>query len=214
MEYLRAAINFFLVWLILPTILVTTTMAAGPSDGVHYDKKTSTLTVHVQDMPLNEVLQTVSGAAGLKLSIQADLSRPVTMDFSAVPLDKAIHRLVQLNSSAMIYSKKEDGAVVLSSVQIFDKGNTPSSPSENLPSPRRFNRRNDASAYRGADQAGGQFSGSGGGGPANQGGGGGKNRGNRGQQSGATSDTGSQASGATGATGSQSTAGGGGRRGR
>lgn len=202
MEYLRAALNFFLAWLILPTILATTTMAAGPTEGIQYDKKTGTLTVHVQDMPLNEVLQMVSAASGLKLSVQADLNRPVTMDFTAVPLDKAIHRLVQPNSSAMIYSKKEDGAVVLSSVKIFDKGGTPSSPSENLPMPRVTGRRNNQSNND-------STKGGGGGGPADQGGSGRNNRRNRGQQGGAASDSSAQASGTAGTTGSQGTTAGG-----
>jgi len=215
----KAAIYFFWAWMTTCAALVMTAAAAdlpvgqaGSVSGVKYDKKSDTLTVHVQDMSLNEILQTVSAASGFKLSMQADLNRPVTMDFTAVPLDKAIHRLIQPNSSAMIYSKKEDGAVVLTSVKIFDKGGTPSSPPENLPVPRVTGRRNNRSVYGNADQAVGSFAG--GGGSRNN-----KRNRSQGGTDTSASDTGSQASGAAGTTGSQgATAGGssegGGRRGR
>jgi hypothetical protein len=192
---------------------------AGPVEGIHYDKKAGTLTIHVQDMSLGELLQKVSADADFKFSIEADLNRPVTIDFTGVPLDQAIHRLVQPNSSAMIYSKKAGGAVVLSAVQIFDEG-TPLPPGRLPPLPRPMIRNNRFSGYGGSNQAGGRFSGGGGGGSANQGGGGGgggRNRRNRDQGSSAASpDTGSQTSGATGTTGttgSQETAGGSSSRG-
>jgi hypothetical protein len=130
--FIPVAVYFWGTWILLHASLA----AAGPIEGVHYDKKAGTLTVHVQETPLNEILQAVSVASGLKLSIQGDLNRPVTMDLTAVPLDRAIHRLVQPNNSAMIYSKKEDGAIVLTSVKVFDRGGTLSSPPENLPMPR------------------------------------------------------------------------------
>jgi hypothetical protein len=95
--------------------------AADPADVIHYDKKTDALTVHVDHMPLGEVLQKIGAKSGIKFSTAADLNRPVTMDFTAMPLDKAINSLVRPSSSAMIYSRKEDGTVVLSSVKIFDK---------------------------------------------------------------------------------------------
>ena len=209
---IQAMLYFFGVWMTLQATLGVTVTAAGPVEGIQYDKKSGTLTVHVQDMPLNEVLQTVSAESGLKLSIQADLNRPVTMDFTTVPLDKAIHRLVQPNSSAMIYSKKEDGEVVLTSVKVFDKGSTPSSP-ENLPTPR-LTGRSSRSAHGSTDPSVGRFEAGARGGPADQGSNR-NNKKNRNQRDPAASDSGAQASGATG---SQSTtagsSGGGGRRGR
>lgn len=201
----NAAVHFFLAWVILAAILVTTSMAAGPAEGIHYDKKAGTLTLHVQEMPLNEVLQTVSAASGLKLSIQADLNRPVTMDFTAVPLDKAIHRLVQPNSSAMIYSKKEDGVVVLTSVKVFDKGGAPSSP-ENLPPITRPMVRNNRFAGGNADQAVG--TGGAGGSPSDPGGGR-NNKRNKGQRGASASpDSSAQTGAAAAAGGTQSTTGG------
>ena len=177
MRFYRETVIFW-VCVVLHAALGMTVAAADLVSGVKYDKKSDTLTVHVQDMPLNEILQTVSAASGLKLSIQADLNRPVTMDFTAVSLDKAIHRLVQPNSSAMVYSKKEDGAVVLSSVKIFDKGGASSSP-ENLPTPRMTGRSNNRS---GTDQTVGRFAGVSGSVPADQSGGGRNTQRNRGQR--------------------------------
>jgi len=123
----KAAIHLFWIFAIWYALQGMSVTAAGPVEGVHYDKQTEMLTVHVYEMPLNEILRTISTASGFKLSMQAGLNRSVTMNFTAVPLDEAIHRLVRPNSSAMIYSKKEDGAIALTSVRIFDNGETLSS---------------------------------------------------------------------------------------
>jgi len=192
--YRKAAVYFFLAWVAAWMISYATlgmTLAAGPVEGVHYDSKARTLSLHVQAMPLNEILQTVSAQSGLKLVIQADLNRPVTMNFAQVPLDQAIRRLVQPNSSAMIYSKEEDGAVVLTSVKIFDKGETLSSPQENPPTPRPLPRSPEPrsrSVYGNSDSRG----------PANQSGDDRNSRRNRRRRRGADFlDTGSQTGGAT-----------------
>jgi hypothetical protein len=201
----KAAVYFILAWVatwMVSSVTLGMTLAAGPAEGVHYDQKTRSLTLHVQDMPLNEILQTVSAASGFKLSIQADLNRPVTMDFARVPLDQAIRRLVQPNSSAMIYSKTEEGAVVLTSVKIFDKGETQSSPQENLPIPRPPGPRS-RSVYGNSDRGVSGFSNDRGG-PPNQVGGDRNNRRNRGRRRGADLlDAGSQRGSATGTTGGQ-----------
>jgi hypothetical protein len=131
--FIKPAIHLFWIFAIGHVLAGMSVTAAGPVAGVHYDKQADMLTVHVIDIPLNEILRTVSAASGFKLSMQTDLNRSVSMNFTSVPLDKAIHRLVQPNSSAMIYTKKEDGAVVLTSVRVFDKEETLSSSSKNLP---------------------------------------------------------------------------------
>jgi hypothetical protein len=101
-------------------------------------------------MPLGEILLKVGAKSGVKFTIEADLNRPVTTELTSVPLDKGIHSLVQPNSLAMIYSKKEDGTVVLTSVRIFDKQGPNSLSSEPL---RRFNTLRGFPVYRDADRA-------------------------------------------------------------
>ena len=61
------------------------------------------LTVDVRDAPLAEVLRAVGERVGVDVTLQGDLSAPVTQSFAGVPLEDGIRRLARGHSVMVTY---------------------------------------------------------------------------------------------------------------
>ena len=67
------------------------------------DVRQSLLTVDIRNAPLADVLRVIGERAGLRVLIQGDVSTPVTVAFTGVPLDQGIKRLVRGHSFVLRY---------------------------------------------------------------------------------------------------------------
>src|SRR5262245_520208 len=61
------------------------------------------LTAHLKDVPLTEVLEDLGRQAGAEIRGGVLNARPVTVEFDAVPLPEALHRLLGDQNFALVY---------------------------------------------------------------------------------------------------------------
>jgi hypothetical protein len=77
--------------------------AAGQSSEIKVNHRDGTLSVHINDMPLVDILQTIGDAVGFKLIVLGSRESRITQNFSNIPLAQGIHRLVGNRSVAIMY---------------------------------------------------------------------------------------------------------------
>jgi hypothetical protein len=77
--------------------------AAGHSSEIKVNLRDGTLSVHISDMPLVDILQAIGDEAGFKLVVLGSRESRITQNFSNIPLAQGIHRLVGNRSVAIMY---------------------------------------------------------------------------------------------------------------
>src|SRR5262245_18999917 len=101
--------------------------ASAPSQGVTVDR--GVLTVDVRDMPLDEVLRTISERSGVNIMIHSGGATMVTQAFSGVGLDEGIRRLAPAYNVVLVYGSAETegrpGATRLVEVHVYETSKSP-----------------------------------------------------------------------------------------
>ena len=111
---------------ILLAILISYSLARGTSDF------SELISLHTENEPLAEVLDTVSRATGYELIFDENWNDlPITVDFEAMPLDQALKRILAKVNYAIIYRsdrkvliriyQKESGAYTHSGVSTINR---------------------------------------------------------------------------------------------
>jgi hypothetical protein len=77
--------------------------AAGQRSQIKVNHRDGTLSVHISNMPLVDILQTIGDEAGFKLMVLGSRESRITQNFSNIPLAEGIHRLVGNRSVAIMY---------------------------------------------------------------------------------------------------------------
>ena len=101
--------------------------AAGQRSEIKINLRGGTLSVHISDMPLADILQTIGDEAGFKLIVLGSRESRITQNFSNVPLAEGIHRLVGNRSVAIMYQIADapDNRKKLQNIKevwVFDSG--------------------------------------------------------------------------------------------
>ena len=77
--------------------------SAEPRSEIKINLRAGTLSVHINNMPLVDILRTIGDEAGFKLVALGSLKSRITQNFSDIPLAEGIHRLVGNRSVAIMY---------------------------------------------------------------------------------------------------------------
>lgn len=78
-------------------------VAAGQRSEIEVNLQRGTLSVHLSNMPLVDILKIIGGEAGFRLMMVGSGKSRITQDFSNLPLSEGIRRLVGNRSVAMMY---------------------------------------------------------------------------------------------------------------
>ena len=101
--------------------------ASAPSQGVTVDR--GVLAVDVKDMPLDEVLRTISERSGVNITVHSGGAAKVTQTFSGVGLDEGIRRLAPAYNVVLVYGAAEadgrPGATRLVEVHVYETSKSP-----------------------------------------------------------------------------------------
>jgi HEAT repeats len=104
-----------------------TPAASAPTQSVTVDR--GVLTVDVRDMPLDEVLKTISEQSGVNITVHSGGAAKVTQTFSAVGLDQGIRRLAPAYNVVLVYGSAEaegrPGATRLVEVHVYETSKSP-----------------------------------------------------------------------------------------
>jgi len=77
--------------------------AAGERSEIEVNLRQGTLSVHISDIPLVDILQIIGDEAGFRLMVLGSLESRISQNFSDIPLAEGIRRLVRNRSVAIIY---------------------------------------------------------------------------------------------------------------
>jgi hypothetical protein len=87
------------------------------------------LAVDVRDMPLDEVLRTISEQSGVNITVHSGGAAKVTQTFSGVGLDDGIRRLAPASNVVLVYGSAEaegrPGATRLVEVHVYETSKSP-----------------------------------------------------------------------------------------
>jgi len=101
--------------------------ASAPSQSVTVDR--GLLTVDVRDMPLDEVLRTISDRSGVNITVHSGGATKVTQTFSGLGLDEGIRRLAPAYNVVLVYGSAEPegrpGATRLVEVHVYETSKSP-----------------------------------------------------------------------------------------
>ena len=101
--------------------------ASAPSQSVTVDR--GVLTVDVRDMPLDEVLRTISERSGVNITVHSGGATKVTQTFSGLGLDEGIRRLAPAYNVVLVYGSAEPegrpGATRLVEVHVYETSKSP-----------------------------------------------------------------------------------------
>jgi len=101
--------------------------ASSPSQSVTVDR--GVLTVDVRDMPLDEVLRTISEQSGVNITVHSGGAAKVTQTFSGVGLDEGIRRLAPAYNVVLVYgsaaAKGPPGPARLVEVHVYETSKSP-----------------------------------------------------------------------------------------
>jgi len=101
--------------------------ASAPSQSVTVDR--GVLTVDVRDMPLDEVLRTISDRSGVNITVHSGGATKVTQTFSGLGLDEGIRRLAPAYNVVLVYGSAEPegrpGATRLVEVHVYETSKSP-----------------------------------------------------------------------------------------
>ena len=100
---------------------------SAPSQSVTVDR--GVLTVDVRDMPLDEVLGSISEQSGVKITVHSGGAAKITQTFSGVGLDDGIRRLAPAYNVVLVYgtvdAKGPRGATRLVEVHVYETSKSP-----------------------------------------------------------------------------------------
>lgn len=141
---------------ISPSAWAQTAVPAGPSGpavddhppAIDYHPNHRTLTVHVNDLPLQQVIEELSKQTHIRFRPPAPAqlfdNRPVTASFERMPIERAIKQLLGPSNTAMLYGTARTAGPgaqpVLKEVRVLDMGIIPSLASSNESTPTPFTR--------------------------------------------------------------------------
>jgi hypothetical protein len=77
--------------------------AAKQRPEIEVNLRQGTLSVLISDMPLLDILQIIGDVAGFQLMVVGSLESRITRNFSNIPLEEGIRRLVKNRSVAIVY---------------------------------------------------------------------------------------------------------------
>lgn len=92
-----------LLIVLMPGAQVPMATDAGQRSEIAVNLQEGTLSVHISDMPLVDILQIIGDEAGFRLMVLGPLESRITQNFSNISLSKGIRRLVGNRSIAIIY---------------------------------------------------------------------------------------------------------------
>src|SRR5262245_62823487 len=105
----------------------TPAAASAPTQSVTVDR--GVLTVDVRDMPLDEVLRTISEQSGVNITVHSGGAVKVTQTFSGVGLDEGIRRLAPAYNVVLVYGSAQaegpSGATRLVEVHVYETSKSP-----------------------------------------------------------------------------------------
>jgi len=105
----------------------TSAPPASPSQGVTVDR--GTVTVDVRDVPLDDVLRTLSEQSGVNITVHSGGAAKVTQTFSGLSLDEGIRRLAPAYNVVLIYgsapAEGPSGATRLVEVHVYETSKSP-----------------------------------------------------------------------------------------
>jgi hypothetical protein len=96
------------------------------------------LSVHLQDADVGDVLAAIGRQAGMTILGNPRPGTRVSMQFSGMPLDEGLRRLLRLVSlsSTMLYAHAPTGVMVLTAVYVFEEGTGPAPPPQVAAEPK------------------------------------------------------------------------------
>jgi hypothetical protein len=112
---------------------VSPTAASGTTTAIEYHQDDRTLTVHLNGMPLDQVMEMLSQQTHIRFlppdSAKTFDSRPVTATFERMPIERAIKQLLGPSNTAMIYGTAQTTGAsanpTLLEVRVLDLGVAP-----------------------------------------------------------------------------------------
>jgi len=111
---------------------VSPTTSSGPAPAIDYHPDNRTLSVHLNGLPLNQVMEELSKQTHIRFRPPAPDqtfdSRPVTASFERMPIERAIKQLLGPSNTAMLYGtaqQSEGGTPRLMEVRVLDLGVIP-----------------------------------------------------------------------------------------
>ena len=147
--------TFLRVLFLLSIIIINPiNYSIAESASFHFELQQSLIDIQAKEIPLIDILKTLSDKTGIILKSGDDLTDPVTVNLKAVSVENCIHRLLAGRNYAVIYKKtQEDKSIpvelrvvgsaplrnmTLSSSQISDIDTEPPAPDDHM---RKYQRK-------------------------------------------------------------------------
>lgn len=92
-----------LLIVLIPSAQVPMATAAGQRSEIEVNLQERTLSVHISNMPLVDILKIIGDEAGFRLIVLGSRESRITQNFSNIPLSEGIRRLVGNRSVAIVY---------------------------------------------------------------------------------------------------------------
>jgi hypothetical protein len=91
---------------------------------MHVTVDGGSLSVDLREAPVREVLATIGRQAGLHVRIDAEATRTVSAQFTAMTLDQGLSRLLRVASLnyALLYTRGPAATAILHEVRVFGEG--------------------------------------------------------------------------------------------
>jgi len=127
---------------ISPSVWAQPAAPAGPSgSAIDYQSNNRTLTVHLNGLPLRQVIEELSKQTRIRFRPPAPDqtfdNRPVTASFERMPIERAIKQLLGPSNTAMLYGPAPDSGrgtqPALAEVRVLDLGVIPVAATNNEP---------------------------------------------------------------------------------
>ena len=91
-------------------VLKTTEAQTRPSQSARFIQiSNDLLTVHVQDVPLKELLQEIARQSGLSVVGPGSLNEKITIQFDQLPFDEGMRLILRHHSFALAYAQQTPG---------------------------------------------------------------------------------------------------------
>jgi hypothetical protein len=91
---------------------------------MHVTINEGSLSVDLREAPVREVLAMIGQQAGLRVRIDAAITRTVSAQFTAMALDQGLRRLLRVTSLsyALLYTRGPAATAILHEVRVFGEG--------------------------------------------------------------------------------------------
>jgi hypothetical protein len=115
-------IFWFLLSIGCLAVIFTVAVPSVQAAALNLDVRNSRIDIHAEQVPLIDILKTISGKADIVIRSRDPLTDRVSLNLKGVSIEQCLRRLLGNRNYALTYKKIEDNRIVPASMHIYGTG--------------------------------------------------------------------------------------------